>query len=349
MYFLGKLISAEGYPVTTDRLGSVRHGGPGGLGYQAQFPYGVEYTPQTANDREKYATYTRDSATGLDYAMNRYYSSQWGRFLSPDPSGWDSINTRPRRVRNLRMRLRARGRLRRGSVDLRSPQSWNRYAYVKNDPVNHSDPLGLDDADYGDDYGDDYGGDDSCPVDVCFFGGDWDDGTSVESTFRTFPSQYYLEDGDIVIEPVVSDRDALNSTAQAVFGMINELDPGQFINIAGLVMGAAYISPIGVAAGGLAGGTMVLGSNGYVQIAGVVGGEALNIATSVWDELGLPGQQQVMSQWINAAWNSGMQIVFTNNPALAAPNTGLAYEYQHITGTLGLQIVQSGTSWVVAP
>src|ERR1035441_8209944 len=84
VYFLGKLIRAEGNQVRTDRLGSVRSGGLGGLGYQAQFPYGAEYTP-TANDREKYATYTRDSATGLDYAMNRYYSSQWGRFLSPDP------------------------------------------------------------------------------------------------------------------------------------------------------------------------------------------------------------------------------------------------------------------------
>jgi RHS repeat-associated protein len=86
VYFLGKLISAEGNAVTTDRLGSVRSGGPGSLGYQAQYPYGVEYT-LTANDREKYATYTRDSATGLDYAMNRYYASQWGRFLSPDPYG----------------------------------------------------------------------------------------------------------------------------------------------------------------------------------------------------------------------------------------------------------------------
>jgi RHS repeat-associated protein len=67
-----------------DRLASVRSGGPGNLGYQAQYPYGVEYTA-TTNDREKYATYTRDSVSGLDYAANRYYWSQWGRFLSPDP------------------------------------------------------------------------------------------------------------------------------------------------------------------------------------------------------------------------------------------------------------------------
>jgi len=116
VYFLGKLISAEGNSMTADRLGSVRSGGPGGLGYQAQHPYGVEYT-LTANDREKYATYTRDSLTGLDYAVNRYYSSQWGRFLSPDPS----VN----------------------SLGLGDPQSWNRYAYAMNDPVNLHDPAGL--------------------------------------------------------------------------------------------------------------------------------------------------------------------------------------------------------------
>jgi RHS repeat-associated protein len=84
--------------------------------YQAQYPYGVEYT-LTVNDREKYATYTRDSVTGLDYAVNRYYSSQWGRFLSPDPYG--------------------------GSAATGNPQSWNRYAYVGSDPVNSTDPSGL--------------------------------------------------------------------------------------------------------------------------------------------------------------------------------------------------------------
>jgi RHS repeat-associated protein len=115
VYFLGKPISAEGNLVSTDRLGSVRSGGPGGLGYQAQYPYGVEYS-LTANDREKYATYTRDSATGFDYATNRYYASQWGRFLSPDPY----VN----------------------SAGLGDPGSWNRYAYTGGDPINRSDPTG---------------------------------------------------------------------------------------------------------------------------------------------------------------------------------------------------------------
>jgi RHS repeat-associated protein len=61
-------------------------GASSGEVFHAYFPYGVEYTA-TGNNTEKYATYTRDSVTGLDYAMNRYYSSQWGRFTSPDPYG----------------------------------------------------------------------------------------------------------------------------------------------------------------------------------------------------------------------------------------------------------------------
>jgi RHS repeat-associated protein len=113
VYFLGKLVSAEGTPVTTDRLGSVRawNGST-----RTQYPYGVEYTV-TANDREKYATYTRDSVTGLDYAMNRYYTSQWGRFLSPDPPA--------------------------AAPNWGSPQTWNRYSYVVGDPINGNDPFGL--------------------------------------------------------------------------------------------------------------------------------------------------------------------------------------------------------------
>jgi RHS repeat-associated protein len=67
------------------------------------YPYGQEIGT-TANDTVKFGTYTRDAATGLDYAMNRYYQSTWGRFTSPDP-------------------YRTSG----GPED---PGSWNRYAYV---------------------------------------------------------------------------------------------------------------------------------------------------------------------------------------------------------------------------
>ena len=39
----------------------------------------------TAQDRDKFATYYRDSTTTLDYAQNRYYASTLARFTSPDP------------------------------------------------------------------------------------------------------------------------------------------------------------------------------------------------------------------------------------------------------------------------
>jgi len=54
-----------------------------------------------------------------------------------------------------------------------------------------------------------------------------------------------------------------------------------------------------------------------------------------WYELGQAGQEQVMSGWIDAAWNSGMQIVFTNNPALAQAGTGLARIHNRHTRAAG--------------
>jgi RHS repeat-associated protein len=82
------------------------------------FPYGEERnSPALPNDNVKFATYTRDAATGLDYADQRYYAATYSRFLSPDP--YDP------------------------SADTRIPKSWNRYAYAAADPVNLFDPLGL--------------------------------------------------------------------------------------------------------------------------------------------------------------------------------------------------------------
>jgi RHS repeat-associated protein len=106
-YFGGKLLkNAQGY-VNQDRLGSIGK----------YFPYGQERPSATTNGKEKFATYTRDAETGLDYAQNRYHSSGDGRFLSPDPY----VN----------------------SAGVGDPGSWNRYAYVGGDPVTFSDPRGL--------------------------------------------------------------------------------------------------------------------------------------------------------------------------------------------------------------
>lgn len=63
-----------------------------------------------------FTTYTRDSIAADD-AMFRRYNRWWSRFDQPDP--YD------------------------GSYALDNPQSFNRYAYTRNDPINFVDPLGL--------------------------------------------------------------------------------------------------------------------------------------------------------------------------------------------------------------
>jgi RHS repeat-associated protein len=106
-YFGGKMIrNATGY-VNQDRLGSIGK----------FYPYGQERPSATTNGKEKFATYFRDSETGLDYAQARYHSSGDGRFLSPDPY--------------------------QASAGPSDPGSWNRYAYVTGDPINYNDPAGL--------------------------------------------------------------------------------------------------------------------------------------------------------------------------------------------------------------
>jgi len=110
-YFGGKLIQQGGTTFVPDRLES----------NGKYFPYGEERNyPALPNDQVKFATYTRDSATGLDYADQRYYASSFGRFMTADPYK-ASI----------------------GGSDPGSPQSWNRYAYVQGDPVNYNDHSGL--------------------------------------------------------------------------------------------------------------------------------------------------------------------------------------------------------------
>jgi RHS repeat-associated protein len=89
--------------------------------YDADFPpYGTENSyVGSCSPIYKFSGYERDTETGLDYAVNRYYNSRIGRFMTPDPSGI-------------------------ASASLGNPQSLNRYAYVTNNPVGLADPLGED-------------------------------------------------------------------------------------------------------------------------------------------------------------------------------------------------------------
>jgi len=93
----------------------------GAMTYRAEFdPYGkllYEWSSPTNLNTKKFTGYERDAATNLDYAQARMYASDWGRFTSPDPMGL-------------------------GAARLNSPKSFNRYAYVENNPVNYVDTNG---------------------------------------------------------------------------------------------------------------------------------------------------------------------------------------------------------------
>ncbi len=93
-------------------------------GFHAYYPFGEELAA-TFNtgyaDRQRFTGHERDlaNATGqaddLDYMHARHCSPIVGRFLSVDPVGGNP----------------------------RSPQTWNRYAYVMGNPLKYVDPEGL--------------------------------------------------------------------------------------------------------------------------------------------------------------------------------------------------------------
>jgi RHS repeat-associated protein len=79
---------------------------------------GQGYATSTQQDgqRKQYTSKERDSETGLDYFLARYHSSMQGRFASVDPENY--------------------------GAEPEDPQSWNGYAYARNNPVLYTDPDG---------------------------------------------------------------------------------------------------------------------------------------------------------------------------------------------------------------
>lgn len=87
----------------------------------ASLPFGDDLTPPNSSDdatAEHFTGKERDTESGLDYFGARHYSSNMGRFMSPDPSGLYY-------------------------ADPSNPQSLNLYSYVQNNPLTSVDPNGL--------------------------------------------------------------------------------------------------------------------------------------------------------------------------------------------------------------
>jgi RHS repeat-associated protein len=78
---------------------------------------GQKYSSAQDTVRQKFTGYQKDDETQLDFAEARYYNNQHGRFTAVDP-------------------LLASGKS-------ANPQTFNRYVYVMNNPLNSTDPSGM--------------------------------------------------------------------------------------------------------------------------------------------------------------------------------------------------------------
>jgi RHS repeat-associated protein len=118
-----------------DHLGSIRmvtNETRHALARRDYYPFGVEQTASwqeqldsgaphvddarfTGHERDFHSSAGIENNDYLDYMHARYYDPNKSRFLSVDA----------------------------GPYDITSPQTWNRYSYVTNNPMNLSDPTGL--------------------------------------------------------------------------------------------------------------------------------------------------------------------------------------------------------------
>ena len=133
VFFSGKRIAKRNSPTTVDyyfadQLGTSRVvsdaiGDIPPLDDSDFYPYGGErpVTGPSSGNHYKFTGKERDSESGLDNFGARYDSSQYGRFMTPDPLVFNELR-------------------------LVSPQRWNQYSYSINNPITYSDPDGRDAA-----------------------------------------------------------------------------------------------------------------------------------------------------------------------------------------------------------
>ena len=85
---------------------------------RAYAPFGEPYA-ETATTNRNFTGQTEDTTPGLYDFLFRQQSQSQGRWLVPDPAGL-------------------------AAVDITNPQTWNRYAYVGNNPLRYIDNMGLE-------------------------------------------------------------------------------------------------------------------------------------------------------------------------------------------------------------
>jgi len=116
------ILICEGAPLQTyfHGFGGRLPGGGSGSVEQDQlyYPWGQEWTGISWFEPKYSAMGWRDNETGLDWTAARFYTSNAGRWMTPDPGGLKVVHPD-------------------------DPQTWNMFAYVGNSPTTLTDPTGL--------------------------------------------------------------------------------------------------------------------------------------------------------------------------------------------------------------
>ena len=168
---------------------------------------------------QKFTGKERDGESRLDYFQARYFSGAGGRFTSVDPEN--------------------------AGADPADPQSWNGYAYARNNPLRFKDPDGrecisLDNGDIGDD-----GQGRFCDR---VNEGDREEQNNPSVTVHTGSLSVYAD------------------------AFAREMERRASASKTGIVVGASA---------GMAGGLLLAGGGGFLGASGIVGGSGG--ATGVWN------------------------------------------------------------------
>jgi RHS repeat-associated protein len=254
-----------------------------------------------------------DTESNLEHFPLRQYSSTQGRWVSPDPAGL-------------------------GAVDISNPQTWDRYAYVSNNPLSLIDPAGTDGCDADSD---------SVTCDLSFSYGSSDSGSwgwysdsfngnngaslsgSAAVTGFDPVTQRYIGDVDVSMN-IAANVAALAPAMQRANATVKTFMAGQAIQVgvaAAVIAGPAVATH--VAARGLGwyyayagtGVGVVLGRYpDYTQKAEEMGANALNVGSRGWDRgvysfFNNAGEWWTLNQsYLQAQIFRGQQFTLSNVP-----------------------------------
>ncbi|MGH9684129.1 MAG: RHS repeat-associated core domain-containing protein [Candidatus Acidiferrales bacterium] len=299
-------------------------------------PFG-EQTSGDTGTTHKFTGKERDSESNLDNFEARYYSSQMGRFMSPDSIGGRTSN----------------------------PQTLNRYSYVVNNPLNLTDPFGLwcvwDDGTHDDDPADGGASETECGSQ----GGLWDSTDTIYGVFEDATLSFNASDfqfGDSFGEPAGFDPTDLSDVSdgdpsvgmdiwhcagcadiwQSTAGSMNAISAAYGLVYGGAVVGAAGTPyAISAAARGIGWGYATVGSGSaivlgatpdYIDAAQAMGAKALNMPDVAWDALSAFGEEWTAEQaFIDTAVQRGYSISLAPG-AGGGVNFWLELQYLRETG-----------------